>query len=312
MKEIKSKILIIGSGPAGYSAAIYAARANLNPIMVQGIQPGGQLTITTDVENYPGFSEIIQGPWLMEEMKSQAEKVGCKIINDSIVNVDFSSKPFKVLGDSKTIYTSDSLILATGASAKWLGIKSERKYMGFGVSACATCDAFFYKKKHVAVVGGGNTAVEEALFLTRFASKVTLIHRRNELRADKILQDRLFSNKKIDIIWEHKVIEICGEDNPLLVNKLILSNTKTEQIKNIEIDGIFIAIGHIPNTSIFKGKLDLDDEGYILTKRGTCLTSINGVFAAGDVHDKIYRQAITAAGFGCMASLDAEKYLAEM
>ena len=308
MNNIKTNILILGSGPAGCTAAIYAARADLNPILIHGNQPGGQLTITTDVENYPGFSSPIQGPWLMEQMIEQAKEVGCKIYNEHIVDIDLTKRPYKIFSSSKSLLLANSVIISTGASAKWLGIDSEKDYTGFGVSACATCDAFFFKNKIVAVVGGGNTAVEEALFLTKFASKVILIHRRNTLRAEKVLQKRLLANKKIKILWDHEVTEIVGTKNPKKVNAIKLRNTKNNSSKQIEVDGIFIAIGHKPNTNIFLNKLDLDNEGYIKTNN-LIFTNIPGVFAAGDVHDKTYRQAVTAAGYGCMAALEAEKFL---
>tara|TARA_B100000029_G_scaffold138029_1_gene132950 strand:+ start:2417 stop:3352 length:936 start_codon:yes stop_codon:yes gene_type:complete len=310
MKTYKSDVIIIGSGAAGYTAAIYTARANMKPILVNGQQPGGQMTITTDVENYPGFKDVIQGPWLMEQMKGQAENVGTKIINDTISECNFKSKPFKLIGDSKSIYHGKSIIIATGATARWLGIKTEEKFKGYGVSACATCDGFFFKNKIVAVVGGGNTAVEEALYLTLHAKKVYLIHRRNKLRAEKILQERLFKNKKIEIIWDNNIKEIQGSDEPKKVKSILIKNTKTNNEKIINLDGVFVAIGHDPATNIFKDKIDLDNEGYIVTKNGNTNTSIPGVFAAGDVTDKIYRQAVTAAGMGCMAALDAEKYIA--
>jgi thioredoxin reductase (NADPH) len=306
-----SKVLILGSGAAGCTAAVYAARANLKPIMVEGMQPGGQLTITTDVENYPGFAEPIQGPWLMEQMVEQAKNVGTQIFSDLIVDVDFSSRPFKCTGDSGDIYTGDTVIVATGASARWLGLESEQKFSGFGVSACATCDGFFYREKPVAVIGGGNTAVEEALFLTNFASKVTLIHRRDELRAEKIMQDRLFRNEKIELVWDTVLDEVVGTQNPPGVTGAKLKNIKTGADSEIEVDGIFIAIGHDPNTKVFQGKLDMDDEGYLVTAPDSTATNIPGVYAAGDVKDKIYRQAVTAAGMGCMAALEAEKFIAE-
>ncbi|RPH06362.1 MAG: thioredoxin-disulfide reductase [Alphaproteobacteria bacterium TMED93] len=308
MNNIKTNLLILGSGPAGCTAAIYAARADLNPILVHGNQPGGQLTITTDVENYPGFSSPIQGPWLMEQMIEQAKEVGCKVHNEHIINIDFTKRPFKFTSSSDLVFLANSVIISTGASAKWLGLESEKEYTGFGVSACATCDAFFFKNKIVAVVGGGNTAVEEALFLTKFATKVILIHRRNSLRAEKVLQKRLFKNKKIEVLWDSTVTEIIGTKEPKKVSFIKLKNIKDNSFKQIEIDGIFIAIGHKPNTNIFLNKLDLDDEGYIKTK-DLIFTSIPGVFAAGDVHDKTYRQAVTAAGYGCMAALEAEKFL---
>ena len=304
-----TKVLILGSGPAGYTAAIYAARAMLKPILVHGSQPGGQLTTTTDVENYPGYSKIIQGPWLMEEMKGQAEAVGTKMIQDHINDVDVSKKPFKAVGDSGQVYTADSIIISTGAQARWLNLESEKKFRGFGVSACATCDGFFFKDKEVAVVGGGNAAVEEAMFLTKFASKVKLIHRRNELRAEKMLQEKLKANKKIEIIWDSVVDEVLGTNEPKSVNGIKIKNTKDNKIKELKIDGLFIAIGHDPATSLFKNQLKMDKDGYLITKPDSTETSIPGVFAAGDVKDKIFRQAVTAAGMGCMSALEAEKYL---
>lgn len=306
-----AKVIIIGSGPAGYTAAIYAARAMLEPVMIQGLQPGGQLTITTDVENYPGFADVIQGPWLMDQMKAQAEHVGTKIVNDLIVNVDFDRRPFVLTGDSGEIYTADSVIIATGAQAKWLGLPSEQKFQGFGVSACATCDGFFYRNKEVLVVGGGNTAVEEALFLTNFASKVILVHRRNEFRAERILQDRLFKNPKIEVRWNTEIADIGGSAMPPSVNSVTLRDIASNRTYEQPIDGIFIAIGHAPSTSIFAGKLDMKPGGYLQVKPGTTETNVPGVFAAGDVTDDVYRQAITAAGMGCMAALEAERYLAE-
>lgn len=306
-----SKVLIIGSGPAGYTAAVYAARAALEPIMVTGLEPGGQMTITTDVENYPGFAEVIQGPWLMEQMRAQAENVGTKIFTDYIVEVDLTRRPFVAKGDSGNTYSGDALIIATGAQAKWLGLEGEKKFQGFGVSACATCDGFFYRGKDVAVIGGGNTAVEEALFLTNFAKKVTLIHRRDELRAEKILQNRLFKNKKIEILWDTVLEEIKGEQNPPGVTEIRVKNVKTGKEKTLPLDGVFIAIGHKPSTELFKGKLKMDSEGYILTAPDSTATEIPGVFAAGDVKDKVFRQAVTAAGLGCMAALEAEKFIAE-
>ncbi len=305
-----TKVLIIGSGAAGCTAAVYAARANLKPTMIHGMQPGGQLTITTDVENYPGFAEAIQVPWLMEQMESQAETGVTEIVNDVVVDIDFSSRPFKCTCDSGDVYTGDTMIISTGASARWLGLESEQKFSGFGVSACATCDGFFYRDKPVMVVGGGNTAVEEALFLTNFATKVTLIHRRDELRAEKILQDRLFRNEKIEVIWDTVLEEVVGSDDPLGVTAARVRNVKTDEISEIPVDGIFIAIGHDPNTALFKGHLDMDDEGYLITAPDSTATNIPGVFAAGDVKDKIFRQAVTAAGMGCMAALEAEKFLA--
>lgn len=304
-----TKVLIIGSGPAGYTAAIYAARANLDPIVVQGEQPGGQMTITTDVENYPGFADVIQGPWLMEQMEKQVANVGAKVVFDIITNVDFSQKPFKCEGQMGDTYTADTLIISTGAQAKWLGLESEEKYRGFGVSGCATCDGFFFKEMPVAIVGGGNTAVEEALFLTNFASKVHLIHRRDALRAEKILQDRLFKNPKIEIIWDHVLEEVLGKDDPKKVTGAVIKNVKSGDTKTLDVEGLFIAIGHKPNTGLFKDGLDMDQEGYLICKPGTCNTNIPGVFAAGDVQDKTYRQAVTAAGLGCMAALDAERFL---
>ena len=311
MKTYKSNTIIIGSGAAGYTAAIYTARANMNPVLVNGQQPGGQMTITTDVENYPGFKDVIQGPWLMDQMKAQAESVGTKIINDIITECNFKSKPFELIGDSKSVYYGKTVIIATGATARWLGIESEEKFKGYGVSACATCDGFFFKNKIVAVVGGGNTAVEEALYLTLHAKKVLLIHRRDKLRAEKILQDRLFKNPKIEVVWDSNTKEIYGNENPKKVTGISIINTKTNKLKSIGLDGVFIAIGHDPATNIFKNKIKLDNEGYILTKSGSTKTNIPGVFAAGDVTDKIYRQAVTAAGLGCMAAIDAEKYIAE-
>jgi len=304
-----TKVLILGSGPAGYTAAIYAARAMLKPILVHGAQPGGQLTATTDVENYPGYSKIIQGPWLMEEMKDQAEAVGTQMIQDHINKVDLSKKPFTAVGDSGQVYTADSFIISTGAQARWLNLKSEKNFRGFGVSACATCDGFFFKDKEVAVVGGGNAAVEEAMFLTKFASKVKLIHRRNELRAEKMLQEKLKANKKIEIIWDSIVDEVLGTNKPKSVNGIKIKNTKDNKIKELKVDGLFIAIGHDPATSLFKDQLKMDKEGYLITKPDSTETNIPGVFAAGDVKDKIFRQAVTAAGMGCMSALEAEKHL---
>ncbi len=306
-----ARVLILGSGPAGATAAVYTSRAGLKPMMVHGLQPGGQMTITTDVENYPGFAEVIQGPWLMQQMEEQAQNVGTEIIHDLIVDVDLIGRPIRSIGDSGTVYTADALIISTGAQAKWLGLESEQKYQGFGVSACATCDGFFYRERQVAVVGGGNTAVEEALFLTNFASKVTLIHRRDALRAEKILQDRLFANDKIEVIWDHVVDEVLGQDEPPGVSGARLRHVKSNDSREIAVDGFFVAIGHSPQTELFKGKLAMDEEGYIITEAGSARTAIAGVFAAGDVQDKIYRQAVTAASSGCMAALDAEKFLAE-
>ena len=307
-----SKVLIIGSGPAGYTAAIYAARAMLEPTLVQGLQPGGQLTITTDVENYPGYGDVIQGPWLMEQMQEQAKNVGTNIINDIIKSVDFKCKPFKAVSESGTEYTADSVIISTGAQARWLGLDSEKKFQGYGVSACATCDGFFFKEKKVAVIGGGNSAVEEALYLTNFASKVYLVHRRDELRAEKILQDRLFKNEKVECVWDSELKEIVGDEDPLNVKSINIKNTKTNETSSIELDGVFVAIGHDPATQIFRDQVEMDEDGYIITKPDSTLTNVEGVYAAGDVKDKIYRQAVTAAGMGCMAALEAEKYLAEL
>ena len=304
-----TKVLILGSGPAGYTADIYAARAMLKPILVHGSQPGGQLTTTTDVENYPGYSKVIQGPWLMDEMKGQAEAVGTEMIQDHINKVDFSKKPFEATGDSGQVYTADSFIISTGAQARWLNLKSEQEFRGFGVSACATCDGFFFKEKEVAVVGGGNAAVEEAMFLTKFASKVYLIHRRNELRAEKMLQEKLKANKKIEIIWDSAVDEVIGTAEPKVVNALKIKNLKTNNITDLKVDGLFIAIGHDPATALFKNQLDMDKEGYLITKSDSTETNVPGVFAAGDVKDKVFRQAVTAAGMGCMSALEAEKYL---
>ncbi|OYW01248.1 MAG: thioredoxin-disulfide reductase [Acidiphilium sp. 37-64-53] len=308
---VSTRVLIIGAGPAGYTAAIYAARANLAPVLVAGLQPGGQLTITTDVENYPGFADVIQGPWLMEQMEAQARHVGTRIDHDIITSVDFTTRPMQAVADSGTIYLADAIVIATGAQARWLGLPSEQTYQGAGVSACATCDGFFYRGKTVAVVGGGNTAVEEALYLTHHASKVILIHRRGVLRAEKILQDRLFKNPQIDVIWDHAVDEILGAGSPAVVTGARLRHTETGAHRDIAVDGVFIAIGHDPATSLFRGKLDMDAEGYITTVPGSTRTSSPGVFAAGDVQDRIFRQAVTAAGSGCMAALEAEKFLAE-
>ena len=306
-----SKLLILGSGPAGYTAAIYASRAMLEPTLLTGIEPGGQMTITTDVETYPGFADIIQGPWLMDQMKEQAISVGTNIVFDTIVDIDLSNKPFKLKSDSGKEYTCDALIIATGAQANWLGLESENKFKGYGVSACATCDGFFYKDKTVVVVGGGNTAAEEAIFLTNFASEVKLIHRRDSLRAEKILQKRLMENKKIEIIWDTEITEIIGEEDPLSVNQVVLKNKKTNSIENLKADGVFVAIGHSPSSLIFKNQLDMNDAGYIFTAADSTKTNINGVFAAGDVTDDKYRQAVTAAGMGCMAALEVEEYLSE-
>jgi thioredoxin reductase (NADPH) len=305
-----SKVLIIGAGPAGFTAAIYAARANLHPILLAGLQPGGQMTITTDVENYPGFADIIQGPWLMEQMQAQAEHVGTTVVLDLAVGLDLSRRPFLVTGDSGDTYTGDTIILATGAQARWLGLPSEAAYCGFGVSACATCDGFFFRDKEVVVVGGGNAAVEEAIYLTNHASRVTLIHRRDTLRAEKILQDRLFRNPKIAVVWDSVVEEILGIPEPPEVTGVRLHNVKTGAISERKCDGVFIAIGHTPVTELVAGQLRLDAEGYVLTNPDSTATDIPGVFAAGDVKDKVFRQAVTAAGMGCMAALEAEKFLA--
>ncbi len=306
-----SKVIILGSGPAGCTAAIYAARAMLEPTLISGIQPGGQLTITTEVENYPGFADAIQGPWLMDQMQEQAAKLGTKFVSDTIARVDLSRRPFTLHGDSGDIYTADTLIIATGASANWLGIESESKYQGFGVSACATCDGFFYRGREVVVVGGGNTAVEEALFLTNFASKVTVVHRRDEFRAEKILQERLFAHPKIEVIWNHSVYEVTGATDPMGVTGVKLKSMETGEIREVPADGVFIAIGHAPASELFKGQLEMDAAGYLDVKAGTASTAIPGVFAAGDVTDDIYRQAVTAAGMGCMAALEAVRLLAE-
>lgn len=306
-----TRVLILGSGPAGCTAAIYAARANLEPLMVAGIQPGGQLTITTDVENYPGFADVIQGPWLMEQMQAQAQAVGARLISDIIVEVDLSKRPFVCSGDSGDTYTAETLIISTGANARWLGLPAEKKFMGFGVSACATCDGFFYRGKQVAVIGGGNTAVEEAIYLTNHAEKVTLVHRRDELRAEKILQDRLLKNPKIEVVWNSVLVDILGDEDPPGVTVVQLENVKTSETTDLAVDGVFIAIGHDPATKLFVGKLDMDGEGYITSAPDSTATSVPGVFAAGDVTDKVYRQAVTAAGMGCMSALEAEKFLAE-
>lgn len=306
-----SKVLILGSGPAGYTAAVYAARANLAPMLVSGLEEGGQLSITTDVENYPGFAETIQGPWLMEQMKAQAANVGTQTMSDVIVDVDLQERPFRCTGDSGAIYTGDTLVIATGAQARWLGLPGEAKFRGFGVSACATCDGFFFRDKVVAVVGGGNTAVEEAMFLTNFARKVTLIHRRDALRAEQILQDRLFRNEKIEVLWDHVTDDVVGTDAPLGVTGILVRNVKSGAVQELAVDGMFVAIGHDPATQLFRGQLDMDAEGYIVTHPDSTATGVPGVYAAGDVRDKVYRQAVTAAGMGCMAALEAEKFLAE-
>jgi len=309
--EHRVKVLIIGAGPAGYTAAIYAARASLEPMMVAGLQPGGQLMITTDVENYPGYESVIQGPWLMEQMQKQAEAVGTRIEYDLITEVDFTTSPKRAVGDSGAVYLADTIVIATGAQARWLGLESEQTFMGFGVSACATCDGFFYREKEVAVIGGGNTAVEEALYLTNHASKVTLIHRRDELRAEKILQDRLLKHPKIETVWDTVLDEIVGEQ-PAGVTGLKLRNVKTGEESELPVHGVFVAIGHDPATKVFQGHLDMDEEGYIQTAADSTATNIPGVYAAGDVKDKTYRQAVTAAGMGCMAALEAEKFIAEL
>ena len=300
-------ITIIGSGPAGYSAAIYAARAMREPLLIAGLQPGGQLTITTDVENYPGFADVIQGPWLMEQMRAQALHVGTELVEDVIVKAELGARPFRLTGDGGQVYTSDALIIATGAQAKWLGIPSEQAFSGKGVSACATCDGFFYRGKQVAVIGGGNSAVEEALYLSNLASKVTLIHRRDSFRAEKVLQERVFANPKIEVVWDHAVDEILGDERG--VNGLRIKSVKTGAARDLKLDGVFVAIGHAPATELFKGQVAMKDNGYIVVKPGTTETNIPGVFAAGDVADDAYRQAVTAAGLGCMAALEAEKYL---
>jgi len=305
-----SKVIILGSGPAGCTAAIYAARAMLEPTLIAGIQPGGQLTITTEVENYPGYAEAIQGPWLMDQMQAQAQHLGTKFISDTIASVDLSRRPFKLTGDSGDLYTCDALIIATGASANWLGLPSESKFQGFGVSACATCDGFFYRGKNVAVVGGGNTAVEEAMFLTNFADKVTLIHRRDTLRADKTNQMRLAGNKKIEVLYDSEVAEVLGSEEPKGVTGIRIRNTVTGHLRELAVHGLFIAIGHSPATGLFEGKLDMDGDGYIQTAPDSTHTSVAGVYAAGDVKDKVFRQAVTAAGMGCMAALEAERFLA--
>lgn len=314
-EHITTKVLIIGSGPAGYTAAIYAARANLSPVLVMGMEVGGQLTITTDVENYPGFAAPVQGPWLMEQMRAQAEHVGTRLISDLIVKVDFSARPFTATGDSGTTYTADTVVICTGAKARWLGLPSEVTYRGYGVSACATCDGFFFRGKDVAVIGGGNSAVEEALFLSQFASKVTVIHRRDTFRAEKIGQDRLFANPKINVIWDSGVEEIMGNlpgstTGPIGVTGLKLKNLKSGALSDLAVDGVFVAIGHDPATELFKGQIKMDESGYILTEPDSTATSVAGVFAAGDVKDKVYRQAVTAAGMGCMAALEADRFLA--
>ena len=306
-----TRCLIIGAGPAGYTAAIYAARALLQPVLIAGIQPGGQLTITTDVENYPGFADVIQGPWLMEQMQAQAAHVGTEIVNDIVLEADLSQRPFRLKCDSGQEWLAETLIIATGAQAKWLGLDSEQTFQGFGVSACATCDGFFYRGKEVIVVGGGNTAVEEALFLTNFASKVTVVHRRDEFRAERILQERLFAHPKIEVVWNHAIDEVLGQKDPMGVTGVRLKSTETGETREVPADGVFIAIGHAPASELFKGQLEMDGSGYLKVKAGTASTAIEGVYAAGDVTDDVYRQAVTAAGMGCMAALEAVRFLAE-
>jgi thioredoxin reductase (NADPH) len=305
-----SKVVIIGSGAAGYTAAIYAARAMLKPLVIEGLQPGGQLTITTDVENYPGFADVIQGPWLMEQMRAQALQVGAEIVSDMIMKADLGKRPFRLEGDSGTVYTADAVIIATGASAKWLGLDSEQEFRGFGVSACATCDGFFCKNRDVVVIGGGNTAVEEALFLTNFARTVTVVHRRDEFRAERIMQDRLFAHPKIKVIWNSVLERVNGAQDPKSVTGVTIKNVKTGELSELKADNVFIAIGHTPATELFKGQLPMKSGGYLVTKPGAAATDIPGVFAAGDVTDDVYRQAVTAAGMGCMAALEAERWLA--
>ena len=309
--SLHAQIIIIGAGPAGYTAAVYAARANRSPYLITGLQPGGQLTMTTDVENYPGFADIIQGPWLMEQMRQQAEKVGTTLIDDVIVSVDLAQRPFQITGDSGRLYHADCLIIATGAKARWLGLPSEEKFMGSGVSACATCDGFFYRGKEVAVIGGGNTAVEEALYLTNHAARVHLVHRRDQLRAEKILQQRLLAHPQIKVIWNSVVEDILGQDHPSGVTGVRLRHTQSGDFQELAVQGVFVAIGHDPATDLFKGQLDMDDGGYIRTIPDRTQTSIPGVYAAGDVQDKVFRQAVTAAGMGCMSALEAEKFLSE-
>jgi thioredoxin reductase (NADPH) len=309
MAHTHARVMIVGSGPAGYTAAIYAARAMLEPVMISGMQAGGQLMITTDVENYPGFADVIQGPWLMEQMRAQAEHMGTKMVSDHIARVDLSQRPFRLWGDGSETYSCDALIIATGAQAKWLGLPSEQAFQGFGVSACATCDGFFFRNRQVAVIGGGNTAVEEALYLANLASKVTLVHRRDSLRAERVMQDRLFKHPKIEVIWDSEIAEICGGTQPPNVTHLRLRNLKTGAESELRTDGVFIAIGHKPATELFVGQLAMNETGYLTVEAGTTNTNIPGVFAAGDVTDEHYRQAVTAAGLGCMAALDAERWL---
>ena len=310
MAQIRAKLVIIGSGPAGYTTAIYAARAMLEPILISGIQPGGQLMITTDVENYPGFADVIQGPWLMEQMRLQAEHVGTRMVSDTIVKVELGRRPFRLTGDSGDIYEADAVVIATGAQAKWLGLPSEGKFQGFGVSACATCDGFFFRAKEVVVVGGGNTAVEEALYLANLASKVTVVHRRDAFRAERILQERLFKHPNVEVVWDSAIEEICGGAEPPSVTHVRLRNLKTGAVSERKTDGVFVAIGHRPATELFAGQLDMKAGGYLLTQPDSTATNVPGVFAAGDVTDDVYRQAVTAAGMGCMAALEAERFLA--
>jgi thioredoxin reductase (NADPH) len=308
-KTTHAKVVIIGSGPAGYTAAIYAARAMLEPVLIQGIQPGGQMTITTDVENYPGFADVIQGPWLMEQMAKQAEHVGTKMVFDTVTTADLASRPFRLQCDSGDVYVADALIIATGAQARWLDLPSEQKFKGYGVSACATCDGFFYRNKEVVVIGGGNTAVEEALFLTNFASRVTIVHRRDSFRAEKIMQERLFKHPKIEVVWDSVLDDVIGSDNPPKVSRVRLKNVKTGAVSERAVDGVFIAIGHTPASELFAGQLAMKPSGYIVTSGYSTVTSVPGVFAAGDVTDEVYRQAVTAAGQGCMAALETQKFL---
>lgn len=312
MAHTHARVMIVGSGPAGYTAAIYAARAMLEPVLISGMQAGGQLMITTDVENYPGFADVIQGPWLMEQMRAQAEHMGTRMVSDHIARVDLSQRPFRLWGDGGETYSCDALIIATGAQAKWLGLPSEQSFQGFGVSACATCDGFFFRNKEVVVVGGGNTAVEEALYLANLASKVTLVHRRDSLRAEKVMQDRLFKHPKVEVVWDSEIAEICGGTQPPNVTHIALRNLKTGALSELKADGVFIAIGHKPATELFAGQLDMNETGYLDVEPGTSRTNVEGVFAAGDVTDEHYRQAVTAAGMGCMAALDAERWLQAM